>query len=184
MDKTPKELRGTKRHRKPPKRKTDYKKAVKLEQGLVVARLKGEDQWKKTKKGMYRELLNHFGKAVDRIDPMETVATIGLTILIKQLIDTSEDIRGQIKSIGGLYGEYYLFGQRGTWLRIVANVIGLKEADAEKYEGFFPDYMDWLIAFTLAYIIIRHGGSLFGLMKEGMGTLKIVIMALLGLPYA
>lgn len=177
----------------PPKRLTNYKKQVKLAEGLEVAKLKGSLRFKKTLKGIELSAREHIGKLIDKLEPLELVACLGLTLIVKKVIDESEVLRGKLKQIAKpAYGIYFVppedyVGppQVGTpsarpSYRVFYPGPRKTEEAAEAYEGLFPDWADWLISFAIAYCIIKHGGQLLGLMKEGMGTMTSVVGALLG----
>jgi hypothetical protein len=166
-----------------PKRKTE-KLAFHKALGETLGKLQAEYRFKHTKKGWLKSIRDHIGKWIDNLNPLELAATIGLTIIIKTLIDKSEEIRGWLETTGGLYAEFETFLGRQTLLKPIGQALGLKEIEKGSFEGVFPDWMDWLIAFTLAYIIIKHGGQLLGFMKEGSANLLLIVKALLGMPIA
>jgi translation initiation factor 2 alpha subunit (eIF-2alpha) len=87
-----------KKYKKPPKKLTNYKKQVKLAEGLEVAKLKGVSRYKATKQGFMNSIKEHFGKAIDRIDPVETAAILGTTILVKAAIDNTPVLAAKVQS--------------------------------------------------------------------------------------
>lgn len=161
---------------------SNYKKATKLEEGLTVARKKAELKFKKSSKGLELSLREHVGKAIDRLDPLDTAAVFGVTLIVKNLIDKSEELRGALIPITrGREWTINVFGSAIKGTALFPFSLLLPASEAEKgYEGMFPDWMDWIIAFAIAYVIVKHGGQLLGLMKEGTGTLTTVIGALMG----
>ena len=54
-----------------------------------------------------------------------------------------------------------------------------RTGEAPPYEGFFPDWVDWLIAFTIAYILIEHAGSIIGLLGDSTSGLTKLVMLLI-----
>jgi hypothetical protein len=133
------------------------------------------------KKPLEVSLREHIGKLIDNSDPLEIGAVIGLTIIVKLTIDKTEEIRGWLATTGGLYTEFETIIGKQTLLTWLGNALGLKPVETEKYEGMFPDWADWIISFAIAYIIVRHGGAIFGLLKGGAGNLITVIKSLIGM---
>ena len=165
------------KHKKPPKRLSNYKKAVKLEEGLQFARLKAEDRWKKSSKGFMRSLQDHVGKAIDRIDPIEAAATFGLTYIIHDLILKTEELKKTLDDITAvpitIDSEKYRIGLHGYYPEEEAKLGGLV-GQSLGWVSVFP--MDWLISFSLAYCIIKYGGQLIGLLDKGLVPVLKLLM--------
>lgn len=150
---------------RPPKRLTDYKKAVKLEEGLTVARLKGELRFKKTKKGLDKSIREHIGKAIDRIDPLEALAVIGLTPAIYIYIKESPKLSNLLLSWGW-------FGAIGIGIGLAFEQFGIPyglEAygvplDTKETPQQMLVHLG--LALSVSYIIIHHGGQLMGLLEK------------------
>jgi len=156
-----------------PKKKTQVL-AEKKAYGETLGKLKAEEHFIKTQKGFWREIRETFKTMMKNVNPVDMIAVAGMTLMVKKAIDSSEDLRGKVKSLI----------EKGEWWRGFVGVIGfaipMKPIEEKKYEGLFPDWMDWIIAFTIAYIIVKHGGALFGMFEKGTMTLTSVITALLG----
>jgi hypothetical protein len=103
---------------------------------------------------------------------MELIAVIGMTFLVKHLIDASEDLRHKLDTLGGLYGEFLTPIGKTKMLTVLGRALGYTEVTPAQFEGMFPDWMDWLISFTIAYIIVKHGGQILGLASNAMGALQ------------
>lgn len=175
QDKTPSQLKGTNRHGKPPKRLTDYAKQVKLKKGLITAEFNAIEKFKNSPKGFMRSLKDHFGKAVDRVEPLELFAVVGMTFIVKSAIDKSEELRGALK-----VSKSYWSGSIG--IKKVAAVAEAYEISKQidGYEGMFPDWTDWLISFAIAYVLVHHAGAILGLLGDlSVGISNIVGMFLL-----
>ena len=75
-----------KRQKKPPKKKPKLKtlqlQAEATELGKTLGLFKAEQKIKKSQKGWEKSLRDHAGKAIDRLDPLETVAVGSLTYII------------------------------------------------------------------------------------------------------
>ena len=156
-------------YRYPPKSRSFYKKSVKLEEGLEYARFKARDRWKKSKKGFARSISDHIGKAIDRIDPLEAVAVLGMTIIVKQTLDTTATLKEKAQA---------MFQMHPTEL---GKLFGVPEIDLlgkpSKQLLALPDWSIWIVSFALAYCIIKFGGQLLGLLDKG---LPAVVGMLLG----
>jgi hypothetical protein len=154
-----------------PKKKTEklaYHKAL----GETLGKLQAEFRFKHTKKGFIKSLRDHIGKWIDNTNPLELVAVGGMTFLVKYLIDTSEDLRGKLNTLGGLYGEFLTPIGKTKMLTVLGRALGYTEVTPAQFEGMFPDWMDWLISFTIAYVIIKHGGQIFGLASNALGAIQ------------
>jgi len=154
--------------RYPPKRLSNYKKAVKLEEGLQFAQFKAQDRWKKSTKGFLRSIQDHIGKAVDRIDPLEAIAVIGMTIIVKQALDTTAVLKEKAQS---------MFQLHPTEL---GKLFGVPEIDllgkpSKELLGL-PDWSMWLVSFALAYCLIKYGGQLIGLLDKGLVPVLTLLM--------
>ena len=110
------------------------------------------------------------------------IAILGMTYIIKHLIDTSEELRGKVNLIvkattqplGGASLMIELWGSisKGE-LPFIQEAVG-------KTEGIFPDWADWLIAFTLAYIIVEYGGQIALGIGSTVKSLSGIVGFLLG----
>lgn len=146
-----------------PLKKTE-KLAEKQAYGETLGKLKAIYHFKfKTKKGWLKSLREHLGKWIDNINPVETFAILGLTFLIKQII--VENFEDRLVEITIPY-----------WVRLLI-------PDYQKFERKMKEAMDkpqiemveWLISFTIAYVIIKHGGALFTMMGEGAKSLTSIV---------
>lgn len=131
----------------------------------------------KYKKNAVLWMKNIFERNMDKIPKM--VAMIGLTLIIKRLIDTSEELRGRLDL---LRLPFERIGPQNPFTKIFPQpfTIYLTDERRKKYEGFFPDWMDWLISFTLAYIIIEHGGQIALGLGKAVSSLGGIVGFLLG----
>jgi len=110
---------------------------------------------------------------LENIDPIETAAIFGTTFVVKYCIDTSEELRGKIEATTGLNlwdllvsittPNWGIAKTIQAWLSGETRDKTPEEIEefAQNYEGFFPDWFDWLIAFGIAFIVVRHGDVIF-----------------------
>jgi hypothetical protein len=143
-------------HKKPPKRLSNYKKAVKLEEGLTVARLKGELRFKKSRQGLEKSLREHLGKFIDKIEPLELIATLGLTVIVKTIL--VDHYLERLKILHGL-------GVAG-WFAAVPVLI--TPISPEVPQTITSEVADWILAFSIAYCIVKYGGQMLGLLEKGL----------------
>jgi len=151
---------------KPPRKLSNYKKAVKLEEGLTVARQKASLRFKKSKKGLELSIREHIGKLIDKIDALEIAATIGLTFVIRGTILRDPGLLNLAASF--FESEVYttVFEHAGI---AIQRYLGIPTVEVIEKRGFkFEDWHLWLISFALAYFLIKHGGALIGLLDKGL----------------
>jgi len=137
---------------------TKVKRELKLvsKTAIAIERAKKELNRKDLEKDFPIWLRDRFGEMLSKIDPIESLAIFGLTVIIKGVIDTSEEIRSKLHpfvTFGNIPEGYKsVFSGIPFWYDLVK--------DDEKYEGMLPDALDWVAAFGLAFVIARHGGAL------------------------
>lgn len=149
-----------------PKKKTKVL-AEKKAFGETLGKLKAEEHFAKTKKGQIRAVKTILRDMLKNVNPVDSIAIIGTTVLVKMTIDKSEELRGKLK---GLRLEHFpmIFSlTEPIWEQ-------LKQKE-KNYEGYFPDWTDWLISFAIAYVIVKHGGALFTALGSGMQGLTSII---------
>lgn len=164
-------MSSSKQRKKPPRRMSNLKKERKYAAARKKGELQGEDEFKRTKKGIMWEVYNHIGKAVDRIDPLKAIAIVGLTPIVKMILETTykttmQTIFSTAPSILSL-GLWDIFGGV-PWLGISKETV---EAKKEELGEIVPDWAWWIVAFALSYIIVEHGGSLLGLTEKGLSPI-------------
>lgn len=166
--------------KRPPKRLTDSKKAAKKAGMVTTAKLNAIDKWKKTQKGFMRSVYSHIGKAVDRIEPLEAIAIVGMTVIVHQTITDNEALLTKVRKIvtGKVLTETIFERGLGVTLFDVAQ----GKASWEEYftqervtKTASPsseiDVQGWLVSFTIAYCIIKFGGQLLGLLDKGLDAI-------------
>lgn len=155
------------------------KTKVKTEKRLTKARLQAKKEWDERKSNIPYKLKHFFVKALERVDPLEGAACLGITVIVKALIDESEEIRAAIKpfwvlnpkSVGEIEDtEQYYWSGIPFWY--------IKKETGVDIEGFFPEYMDWIIAFGIAFIVVRHP-EVITTMFQGATSLTGFILGLL-----
>lgn len=150
-----------------PAKKRKYAEAKAARKGELQA----ERDFRRTKKPE-ESLRDYFDKLMERIDPFETAAILGMTFAVHGIIKGSPELMEKVKVLQ--HPEFLLLGGFGV---IAAQYLPLPEGALKKAAEQTPDWFIWLESFAVAYIIIRHGGQLLGLLEKG---LSVVVPMLLG----
>ena len=125
-------------------------------------------KWKlQQKKPLDVSLREHIGKVIDNtsiMDLAKLATVIGITPIVKTIIDTSEDLRSEL--------DYFISGGILT---------GKKWAEfrEQKIEGFFPDWADWVFSFAIAYLIVENFGSIMHAAGNIVSSVKNLVSGLL-----
>jgi len=137
--------------------------------------MEAEAQVFKNKK-MFLAWLKHLIELhIDKIPKF--TAVIGMTFIIKKLIDTTEELRAYIPRFKTMkFEEVFAFTFPGA-----PDIPVLEYGKVKDFEGMFPDWQDWLISFTLAYIVVEHAGTLFGMLGDAAGGAVKLVPVLVGL---
>ena len=177
---------------RPPVKKT-YKLAKVAELGRLQAQVEQEYKgvkWlvdflpflpDKYKKNAVLWMKHLFEKHVAKIP--KGIAIIGMTYIIKRLIDTTEELKEKALKFQLKYSP---LTQIPYLIQLTGAVVGVDvpqqiiDVTKIKYEGMFPDWADWLIAFTLAYIIVEHGGQIILGLGEGVKGLIALVSFFMG----
>jgi hypothetical protein len=148
------------------KRRPSAKK--KANDAKTVLRKVTKEKWRLQKlKPLEVSLREHLGKMLDNtsiMDLAKLATIIGITPIIKTIIDTSEDLRSEL--------DYFISGGILT---------GKKWAEfrEQKIEGFFPDWADWVFSFAIAYLIVENFGSIMHATGDILSSVKNMVTGLL-----
>ena len=112
-------------------------------------------------------------KLLDRIDPIETAAIIGTTIIVHGLISDNKDWVAKTIEYSKLWSQDQALAFIEDWY---AQLTGKEQKQKNLIE--FPDWSVWLVSLSIAYIVIKHGGQLIGLLESGLSS---VVPMLLGI---
>jgi len=105
------------------------------------------------------------------------IAIIGMTLIVKQIIHSSDEFLSKVAAISGRKPSWLAYTPAGMHMTIAEALIGKKEEDVQ---DFIPEWTEWLIAFSLAYIIVEHGGQIALGLGEGIKGLTGIVGFLLG----
>jgi len=145
-----------------PSLKTELKKQKKKIETEFNTKLK---LYKKHPEVWIGDRVKDIAKQTGMTDIAKLGAVVGMTFVMKSIIDTTEDIRESTDMIiryGPVGGPIF-----GVLRGIFPDMFPSLGMTPEQKEGFFPDWMDWIIAFTLAYIVVEH----FGAIMQGAGDI-------------
>jgi hypothetical protein len=153
------------------------KKTRRLAEAKREGELRAELKMHK-KKPITESIKEHVGKAIDRVDPLEAVAVLGLTPLVKVVI--LDPLNGFAKAMSGFTQErasawdYHL---SSFWAFFDITESGLPEwlksqGKSGLPQGFsFPDWQIWLVSFAVSYLIIKHAGAILQAGVTGIKSL-------------
>ena len=151
-----------------PAKKKKYAEAKATRKGELQA----ERDFKRKQKP--EETLQEYLESVmKRLDPFDAVAMVGMTYVVHGIIKGSPELMEKVKVLQ--HPEFLLLGGFGV---IAAQYLPLPEGALKKAVEATPDWFVWLESFAIAYIVIRHGGQLVGLLDKGLSA---VVPLLLGM---
>jgi len=130
--------------------------------------------WKlKLKKPLELSLREHLGKIIDNTEVpqwLEIVAITGMTIIVKNVIEASEDLLVKTIEIGTGLTKIpldLLYNLLPAQIKGMIGIEGLRkplEKVPELYEKTLDTWQieiaEWLIAFTLAFLIVHNFGEI------------------------
>jgi len=186
---------------KPPKKKKKAKRleieAAAIERGRIIGQFQGHK-----KKPLEESIKEHIGHWIDNIhiDPFEAIAMLGMTVLVHDSVMTHKDELQKLylaiahpgKTIEDLIVEAEKAlgeaNERAKKWRIEHPNAPLYEAwsqnffiptatNALKGEEAQQNILDWLISFAIAYVLIKHGGQILGLLGQGLPFIVGLMMA-------
>jgi len=111
-------------------------------------------------------------KLLDKIEPLDAAAMAGMTYIVHGIIAGSPALMEKVKVLQ--HPEFMLLGGLGV---VLTQYLPLPEGAIKKAAEATPDWFVWLESFTIAYVIIKHGGQLVGLLDKGLNA---VVPLLLG----
>lgn len=107
-------------------------------------------------------------------DVTKIIAVVGMTYIVKHLIDTSETLSKEVQVIT----RGAPFGVVGVGLSFLYEQFSPKELKAQKLE-FGDEWVKWLISFTLAFIIVEHFGEIMRGVGAASSSVKSIVQGLL-----
>ncbi|MCJ7560118.1 hypothetical protein MUO79_05815 [Candidatus Bathyarchaeota archaeon] len=125
------------------------------------------------KKPLKVSLREHLGKLIDRMDPLKTLAVLALTLSLKTILDSSEEL---LRAWNQTWLTAKIDNPKKVILHLSEEYIRqLELGEATKVQFPFLDTniteieaAEWLICFAVAYLIVEHPEIL------SMGTTAIL----------
>jgi len=136
------------------------KSKVKETIALTFARLKGQRKfYKKHPDEWFKDRISSLFSNMTFNDILELVAIAGMTVVIKNMIDASEDLLNKINQMQ--VPEAFLTGFIRGFTGFQIPVLGFLFRQTEITEAFeIADPLKWLISFCMAFVIVHHFDSL------------------------
>ena len=168
---------------------------VKSTKACAMAKRKGELEaetkfW--DKQPLTKKLKRLLWKKLEQIDPMETTVILAGTYLVKQVIEASEEITATVVA----KAEYLRKrpAMSGAWALsgIIAGPLGgaistaFMPEDAEAKAGYLKlmdtgsvEAIEWLLSFVIAYMLVKHGGEIIGMLTDGGKSISAIAKIIL-----
>lgn len=155
-----------------PAKKKRYAEAKATRKGELQAEYEFKKQHSIIKKPL-DFLEENLKGAIAKVEPFDALAMVGMTYIVHGIIKGSPELMEKVKVLQ--YPEFLLLGGFGV---VAAQFLPLPEGALKKAVEQTPDWFVWLESFAIAFIIVRHGGQLLGLMDRGLNA---VVPLLLGM---
>jgi len=145
--------------------------------GLIEARLEAVRKWyEKHPLEHLKDLAKQVGSNTTAKDMINIGVALTFTPIVKGTIDTSEDLRARLKAMRFQIGPRFRVGPEFPKLDFLQYILGQKQEEIEQFEGLFPDWFDWLVAFGISYLLVTN----FKTVLEVFGNVLNLAKAVLG----
>jgi len=135
--------------------KTKQKEARVLAKATAKGELQGTAEFKATQRGLQTSLRNHVGKLIDKIDPMELISVIGMTVIIKTGIEWTEEILTQANAF------YNVFWIVAPFKEILPSPYQQPSPEPpQDMDSPIVEALEWVISFMCAYLIVHNFGQI------------------------
>jgi len=171
-----------------PAAKRSYAEAKAAEKGRLQAHTEHEAQTFSSSKKTMVWVKQFFEKHVSQIP--KGIAIIGVTYIVKGLIDTDEQLRAKYKvfkalttgveKATGLPFSYLFSALESFGIPVGLMATQFIPGEMLPEETMTEELLDWIIAFSLAYIIVEHAGQIIVGLGEGVKALSGILGFLLG----
>jgi hypothetical protein len=146
--------------------KSKIKEAKAISQALRIGWQKAD-----TKESWQAGLKEHLGRMLDKLDPIEVTAIMGVAAIIKEGIEWSEEITTN-KTLLSLIG----FGSPILWiLYLLPDYEEQQKKIQEALDTPSAEIIQWFIAIAIACLIVRHFDALIGATRDIVGMAKLLI---------
>jgi len=129
--------------------------------------------YKKYPQVWFGDRIADMAKNIGITDIAKIAAIVGMTIIVKKVIETSEELSEEVQIIsrGAPFG---VMGIVGSFIFEAVS----PQFKAQKIE-VGPDWLVWVVSFCLAYIIVEHFGSIMHATGNILTSVKGLMSALL-----
>lgn len=142
---------------------------VKQTKALTKAELQARKEWEERSSNFLYNLKQRLTGMLKNIDPLELAAVGGLTIFLQPIIATSSEIMQAVVRVTE-HGVSAIEGFKVIW-----EWMGLIPKEEEQKEILGVDLLSWVLAFVVAFIMVRHPdmviGSLTSISKLALGLI-------------
>jgi len=181
---------------KPPPKKKKKAKRLEVEAAAVARGTEiGKAQAHK-KKSLVESAKEHIGHWIDNIDPLELAATLSLTVIVHGVIMTSDSMLTQManfvsnvpEAVGGMaQGVLEGIFSKQNWEALGITVSeGTEPTTQPQPKSHYisiledlgiTDFYVWVGSFALAFVMIKHGGQIVGLLDKGITGIVGLMLA-------
>jgi len=156
--------------------------------GETLGKLRAEERFKRTKAGWQKSLREHIGKAIDRLDVLEVAVFIPTTYIIYNALKTATIVTAKISLIvkekatkdimWWLSPAYALYSTYMSYLNPPEEV---KKTMEQVQKGVSENELILVcLSIMIAYLLVRHGGQIIGLLGGSIDKVSNFAMMLLG----
>ena len=156
---------------KPPRKQKKLKKLLKEAEAIA----KGSELGKyaaHAKKPWRESLKEHVGHWIDNIDPLELAAIGTGTIIIHGLILNTPALKQQAISYAP---SAILLGAIGVTVQFLEELWRPKQVKLP--DPLTDDWKYWVAAFFVAYMLVKNGGQIVGLLDKSMTSIVGLMLA-------
>lgn len=109
----------------------------------------------------------------------EFAAVLGMTVMVKMAIDSSEILLAEVEKLKAKAQPWIYFAPLVAPFAAPYLTPLMLPAAREETKFNLPDWSEWLISFTLAYIIVHHFGDIMHSLGGGISAVKSLVSSLL-----
>lgn len=152
-----------------PAKKRKYAEAKATRKGELQAEYEFKKEHSVNKKPL-DHLEQYFEGALSRIDPLEAIAVIGTTVLVKSGIEASTTLSKKVNALTFLP----LFGSAAAFPfeLAISWSSAMQQLDTAKIPP--AEWKKWLISFAIAYILIKTNS--LGLLEKSLSEVIAVFL--------
>jgi len=159
--------------------KTKRKEAYQLGKASEKGKLQAQREHQR-KKHLLDSLKEHIGKAIDKADLPKMGAVIGMTVIIKQIIEASEELmKATLKMAGGAQFALLFPFARDMAVQQLTGAFATAEEFGKASDIPEVEVMQWLVSYTLAYLLVDNFGDIMQATGNALGSIKNMVSGLL-----